>query len=63
MSIRCFSKIFTQRNNCKKANNLYQSSLKLNQPCDSLEDAPKELPCKKTGRPLLIGGELDRQVQ
>ena len=63
VSIRYFSKTFTQRNNCKKAKNLYQSSLKLNRLCDSLEDAPKELPCKKTGQPLLIGGELDRQVQ
>ena len=42
---------------------MYQSSLKSNQPCDSLEDITQELPCKKTGRPLLIGEELDCQVQ
>ena len=26
-------------------------------------DGVKELPCKKTGRPLLLGDELDKQVQ
>ena len=42
---------------------MYQSSLKSNRPCDSLEDITQELPRKKTGRTLLIGEELDRQVQ
>ena len=45
----------------RRLKNKYQSSLK-----GSLKgsgNGVKELPCKKTGRTLLLGDELDKQVQ
>ena len=45
----------------RRLKNEYQSSLKGS--LKGSDDGVKELPCKKTGRPLLLGDELDKQVQ
>ena len=43
--------------------NLYQSSLKTQGPEASSFEAVSEIHKSKTGRPLLVGDELDKQVQ
>ena len=45
----------------RRLSNEYQSSLKGS--LKGSDDGVKELPCKKTSRPLLLGDELDKQVQ
>ena len=45
----------------RRLKNEYQSSLKGT--LKGSGDGVKELPYKKTGRPLLLGGKLDKQVQ
>ena len=47
----------------RRLKNLYQSSLKAQGPEASSFEAVNEIHGSKTGRPLLIGDELDKQVQ
>ena len=56
-----FPKASTERTSVRRLKNEYQSSLK--ESLKGSDDGVKELPCKKTGRPLLLGDELDKQVQ
>ena len=50
----------TERTVSETAKNEYQLSLK--ESVKGNDDGAKELPCKKTWRPLLLGNELDQQV-
>ena len=61
-TLRYYSKHFPS---VRRLKNEYCASVKRPRPRGdtSIEDAVPELPSKKTGRPLLLGNDLDKQVR
>ena len=68
-TLRYYSKHFPdlplKETSVRRLKNEYCTSLKRPRPRGdtSIEDAVPELPSKKTGRPLLLGNDLDKQVR
>ena len=59
--VKHFPELPLKEPSVRRLKNEYQSSLKGS--LKESDDGVKELPCKKTGRPLLLGDKLDKQVQ